>query len=183
MLKPLGFVIAEAENGEEGVKQFEAFQPDLVITDIVMPEMDGYEFARTLRGSYSQDLPLLASSASVSLGDRTLAIAAGCSDFLEKPIDMEKLLMRLQKYLNLQWIYEAEKTEPQVEKGEIIFPTSQELQTLYQAAKIGDIMVVEEEANRLAETESKYRAFSDRVRELAAEFDDGAIARLIEESR
>ncbi len=187
VLKLLGFLIAEAENGREALKQLEQFQPDLVITDIVMPEMDGYELVRTIRESYSQDLPVIASSASVSLAHRTLAIAAGCNDFIEKPVDLEKLLIRLQKYLNLQWIYLAtdfaEDETDGSEKREIIFPTSKELETLYRAAKIGDIMLIEKEATRLAEIEPKYRGFSDRVLELAAEFDDGAIAQLIEESR
>jgi len=180
VLKSLGFSIAEAENGREGLKHLAQFRPDLIITDIVMPEMDGYELVRTIRESYSQDLPVIASSASVSLVDRTLAIAAGCNDFLEKPVDLEKLLIPLQKYLNLQWIYEEGKTETQAEKGEIIFPTLEELQTLYHAAKIGDIMGVVEEATRLAEIKPKYRAFSDRILTLAAEFEDRAIVKLIE---
>ncbi len=181
VLKPLGFLIAEAENGREGIKQLEAFQPNLVITDIMMPEMDGYELARTIRQSYSQNIPILAASASVSLADQSLAITAGCNNFLEKPVDFEKLLMNLQKYLNLPWIYE-EKIQPKEDKREFIFPELEELKTMYQAAKIGDIQTIETEAERLKQLKSEYQPFCERVLAWASEFNDNAILLLLEEA-
>ena len=60
VLTPLDFRILEASNGREGLEQVEQGHPDLVITDIVMPEMDGYDFTRRVRESYSQDLPIIA---------------------------------------------------------------------------------------------------------------------------
>ncbi|MFB2839718.1 ATP-binding protein [Floridanema evergladense] len=179
-LKPLGFLIAEAENGREGLTKLAEFAADLIITDIAMPEMNGYEFVREIRQLYPQKLPVIASSASVSQSDQSLAIASGCNDFLEKPIDLEKLLIFLQKYLNLQWIYENKETETQPEQQEIIFPTSEELKTLYKAIKIGDITAVEEEAKRLAQMNSQYQDFRARILSLAAEFDESGIIKLIE---
>jgi len=180
VLRPLGFVISEAENGRDGLRKVEEFQPDLVITDILMPELDGYELSQAIRESYSQTLPILASSASVSLADKSLAIAAGCNDFLEKPIDIEKLFLRLQKYLQLTWIYEEQaETELRVEE-EMIFPTADELSPLWKATKIGDIEAIEEEAQRLKEKDSNYRVFGDRILGLAAEFDEMGIRSLLQ---
>lgn len=179
VLKSLGFLIAEAENGREGLEQLAKFKPDLVITDIVMPEMDGYELARTIRQSYSQELPILAASASVSQADQSLAIASGCNDFLEKPINLEKMLMFMQKYLNLQWIYAETETKVTPEQPEMILPTSEELKPLYQAIKIGDIEEVEEEAKRLAQMNPLYQGFCDRILTLAAEFDENGIIKLV----
>ncbi|MFB2839056.1 response regulator, partial [Floridanema evergladense] len=184
VLKPLGFLITEAENGREGLAKMAELSADLIISDIAMPEMDGYEFVKEIRQLYSPELPVLAASASVSHSDQNLAITAGYNDFLEKPLDLEKLLVFVQKYLNLQWIYEAKKFEAQPlqspEEEQMIFPTLEELTTLYQAVRIGDIMVVEEEAKRLAKINFQYQAFCDRILTLAAEFDEPEIRKLIE---
>ncbi|MDB9519158.1 ATP-binding protein [Roseofilum reptotaenium CS-1145] len=179
VLTPLHFRILEASNGREGLEQVEQGHPDLVITDIVMPEMDGYDFARIVRESYSQELPIIAASASVSLNDQNLAIAAGCNDFLEKPVDMEKLLIVLQKYLHMQWIYESIESVNVTEEAEIIIPKSDELVKLYKMAKIGDIVGIEQEAQRLKDLHPTYHGFCDRILTLAAEFEDKMIIQLI----
>ncbi|MDJ1180907.1 ATP-binding protein [Roseofilum sp. BLCC_M91] len=179
VLTPLGFRILEACNGREGLEQVKQEQPDLVITDIVMPEMNGYDFARQVRESYSQELPIIAASASVSLADQSLAIAAGCKDFLEKPVDMEKLLIVLQKYLNLQWVYESLESVSVATEQEIVFPKSHELLKMYEMAKIGDIVGIEQEAQRLKDVNPNYCGFCDRILTLAAEFEDKTIVELI----
>jgi CHASE2 domain-containing sensor protein/CheY-like chemotaxis protein len=179
VLTPLGFLIAEAESGQEGIKQLEIFQPDLIITDIMMPGMDGYEFARIIRKSYSQKSPILAASASVLQADQSLAIAAGCNDFIDKPLEMEKLFIKLQEYLKLRWIYEEREPEINRQKQEIIFPNPEELEIFVHAAKIGDIQTIETEAILLQEREPKYQVFCDRILVLASNFDDHAIISLL----
>ncbi len=180
ILTPLGFVISEAKNGREGLEKLVKVAPDLVMTDIIMPEMDGYEFAKGIRESYSQDLPVLAVSASVSLEDRNLAIAAGCNEFLDKPLDMEKLFTALKRYLHLQWIYEQKPSSLPCDPSPMIVPKPEYLQPLYRALKIGDIDAIEETAYRLKEKKSEYEAFSDRLLELTAEFDERGILELLE---
>ncbi|MDJ1176787.1 hybrid sensor histidine kinase/response regulator [Roseofilum capinflatum] len=180
VLTPLGFRILEASNGREGLEQVKQKQPDLVITDIVMPEMNGYDFARQVRESYSQELPIIAASASVSLADQSLAIAAGCKDFLEKPVDMEKLLIVLQKYLNLQWVYESIESVSVATEKEIVFPKNDELLKMYEMAKIGDILGIEQEAQRLKDIDPNYHGFCERILILAAEFEDKTIVELID---
>ncbi len=180
VLTSLGFVMAEAENGRVGLQKIQEFQPDLVITDIVMPEMDGYQLARAIRDVYSQELPILAASASVSLADQSLALAAGCNDFLEKPLDLEKLLSRLQKYLQIDWIYEKQDHLPKLElESEWVVPPPEKLVKIYQALKIGDIQMIEEEAQHLKAQESKYEKFCDRLLTLATEFDERRIIELL----
>ncbi|MBP0040238.1 MAG: response regulator [Roseofilum sp. SID1] len=180
ILTPLGFVISEAKNGREGLEKLVKVAPDLVMTDIIMPEMDGYEFAKGIRESYSQDLPVLAVSATVSLGDQNLAIAAGCNEFLDKPLDMEKLFTALKRYLHLQWIYEQKPSSLPCDPSPMIVPKPEYLQPLYRALKIGDIDAIEETAYRLKEKKSEYEAFSDRLLELTAEFDERGILELLE---
>ena len=208
LLTPLGFEFQEARNGEEGLTQAWSWQPDLIVTDLVMPILDGFEMARQLRsrsevarsgkasqeavadaeGQEFEELIIIASSASVMNGDEIESLGAGCNDFLGKPVDVDELLSMLQKYLQLDWVYEEHSSSdrgetsgsqtPQVEQA---MPPAEELQQILEAAKIGDIMVIELEARRLIEMDERYHAFGDRVLELAENFDDAAIAQLIEQ--
>lgn len=180
VLKPLGFLVDEAENGEEGLERLPEFQPDLVITDIVMPILDGYELARNIRAYHSKELPILAASASVSLADQSLAIAAGCNDFLEKPLDLEKLLIRLQKHLQLSWIYEETESASETEAQDLQIPPESELDLLYQATKIGDIEAIEQRVQDLKAQDPIYGLFCDRILALANEFDDQGILEFLD---
>ena len=106
----LGFKCAEAVNGEEGLTMAQQFQPDLIVTDLVMPVLDGFEMTRRLRHIPElKDAIVIASSASVMEIDQWKSLDVGCNDFLPKPIDIEKLLTLVQKYLELEWIYEEEQ--------------------------------------------------------------------------
>lgn len=180
VLQPLGFEIREAENGLVGLKAALEFQPDLIITDLVMPVMDGFEFARKLRKSKLSNVIAIASSASVSEADRGESITAGCDDFLPKPVDIQKLLLFVQKYLHLEWIYEDTEAIPTVTDGEFIVPPTAQLQSLHQAAKIGDIDAVESLAKAIASGDARYQVFSDRILALASEFEDNRIVELLE---
>jgi len=183
VLEPLGFVVAEAENGAVALAMLESFQPDLIITDIVMPVMNGYEFTAQVRQSYGQEVTIIASSASVSLSDQSQALAVGCNDFIPKPLDLEQLLSKLPKYLHFQWLYQPAATADLMAPSEpekIVFPPHDELVKLQRAVMIGDIAIVEEEALRLQGIAPEYGNFAQRVLELAEEFDAEAIRKLLE---
>lgn len=188
VLTPLGFQCQEAENGEEGIERARGFQPDLIITDLVMPVLDGFEMVRRLRALPEfRETIIIASSASVLENDQASSLEAGCNDFLHKPIDIEQLLAYLQKYLKLEWIYEELTATPQnaetvAIQAEQVIPPATELEKMLRAAKIGHIKSVKEEAQRLIALDERYRAFADRILALAAKFDDKAIAKLVEES-
>lgn len=108
LLESLDFIILEAANGEEGLTQATANKPNLIITDILMPVMDGYEFLAKLRASpLLQKIPVIVSSASVSTMDQQKSLEAGGDDFLAKPVEVEELFKILEKYLPISWIYES----------------------------------------------------------------------------
>ncbi|QIR36715.1 response regulator [Tolypothrix sp. PCC 7910] len=112
LLQELGFEIAEASNGEEALEKAGQFFPDLIITDLAMPVMDGFELTRRLRRLPEfQDLAIIVSSASVFESDEHKSIGVGADDFLPKPVQMEDLFLKLQQYLQVEWIYE--KLHPQ----------------------------------------------------------------------
>ncbi|MBN8419731.1 MAG: response regulator [Verrucomicrobia bacterium] len=105
MLEPLGIQIAVARNGREALDQLEARQNseepvDLVLMDIMMPEMDGLEAMRAIRKRTEwQNLPIIALTAKAMPSDQQQCLAAGASDYLAKPLNVEKLLSLIRVWM------------------------------------------------------------------------------------
>ncbi|OLP16334.1 hybrid sensor histidine kinase/response regulator [Leptolyngbya sp. 'hensonii'] len=185
MLEPLGFKVVEANNGQAGFNQAIEMRPDLIITDVVMAEMDGLEMTRRLRQIPDfAHLPIIASPASLSQVDVQDSLDAGCNSFFPKPIEFMGLLGELQRYLGVQWIYETEQ-EPAIaaatETLEWVVPPTAELKVLHEAAQGGFMTDVQQEANRLKQLAPQYTSFANKVLELSQQFDDEAIINLIEQ--
>ncbi len=183
-LIPLGFHCREAVNGEEGLKEALDFQPDLIITDLVMPILDGFEMVQELRSRLEfQNVIIIACSASVVSKKQAKNLKIGCNEFLDQPIDFQQLLVYLQKYLKLEWIYQELPTSLQPEEAttelELVIPSSVELEALLKPAKIGDITAITEAVHTLMVSNQHYRVFGERILQLAADFDDDAIVQLI----
>ena len=87
-----------AENGEAALQLMDTEHIDLVVLDIMMPKMDGYEFTKTLR-SVQNDLPILMVSAKQLPADRKQGFLAGTDDFMTKPVDEEEMLLRIKALL------------------------------------------------------------------------------------
>ena len=95
-LKHLSYEVAEAANGAEGLKQAEEEKPDIIIIDIMMPEMDGREVARQLRANPStKRIPILAATVLFHSEDLQSCLQAGCDDVLTKPFTMRQLREKL----------------------------------------------------------------------------------------
>ena len=107
LLAPLGFELRTAEDGQAALQQLSQSPCDLMITDIMMPRLNGLDMLRQLRQDEAyQTLPVIISSASVSEMDRHSSLAAGGDDFLTKPVEAEALLEMLAKHLHLRWIHQ-----------------------------------------------------------------------------
>jgi len=108
LLTPLGFQVLEATDGGQGLEIALAEKPDLILTDLVMPVMDGFEVVRRLRKAPGLDeTPVIAVSASVFDYHEAESFAAGCNAFIPKPVRADKLLDLLQRHLKLDWRYET----------------------------------------------------------------------------
>lgn len=98
-----GFVVVIARNGSEGVQLAHSELPDLIIMDLVLPEMDGFQATRELRLSpATRDIPVIALSASVLPEDQHRAIEAGCDAFEIKPVDFTSLLEQINRFLKVE---------------------------------------------------------------------------------
>ena len=184
MLTPLGFKLAEADDGVAGLDQALQMRPDLIITDIMMTHMDGLEMTRRLRQlSDFTDIPIIASPASLSQVDMQEAMDAGCSSFFPKPIEFTGLLGELQRHLELQWIYEEEPESSSAiatpGTAEWAAPPAAELAALYQAAQDGFMADIQQEAQRLKQLDVQYVPFANKLLELSQSFDDEAILELL----
>ena len=98
VLKMNNFNVFQANNGVDGLNVLEKEKIDLVIVDIMMPKMDGYEFTRELR-SYNPTLPVLMISAKQLPNDRKKGFMAGIDDYMSKPIDHEELILHINALL------------------------------------------------------------------------------------
>ncbi len=187
MLEPLGFKVTAAADGQAGLDCAIALRPDLIITDIVMPKLNGLDMTRRLRQlSDFQDLPIIASPASLSHVEKQESLDAGCSAFLPKPIDLELLLQELEQLLSLTWLY-GELTTPDVSQPAtepnktLIVPSQSELASLYRAARGGFIDEIQQEAEALKQLNPNYATFANQLIDLAQQFEDEAIIQLIEQ--
>jgi len=91
-------VVAEAADGIQAVEMFEKLNPDLVLMDISLPGMDGYEATRRIRETF-QSLPIIGLSAHAMQGEEARAREAGCDAFLTKPIDTKMFRETLRRFL------------------------------------------------------------------------------------
>ena len=95
-----GFDIVVAVDGEEGIKVASAESPDLILMDMSLPVMDGWEATRQLKGrDDTRNTPIIALTAHAMSGDRDKAMEAGCDDYLSKPVDLPQLLAKIEKIL------------------------------------------------------------------------------------
>jgi len=99
-LERRGYQVVVAMDGEEAIEMVRAHGPDLLLLDISLPILDGFEVARHIRAdSQLCALPILGLSAHAMQGDREMALAAGCDDYDTKPVEMERLLGKIQLLL------------------------------------------------------------------------------------
>ena len=111
LLSGIGFEITEATNGQDGLDQVVEFKPDLIITDLSMPVMNGLEMIRNLRMLSFDYLPIIVSSASVFESDQHESLEVGGDEFLPKPVQATELFQKLQKHLKFDWIYDFPQSQ------------------------------------------------------------------------
>ncbi|MEG3927279.1 MULTISPECIES: ATP-binding protein [unclassified Microcoleus] len=176
LLSPIGFIVYEAENGQKGLDKIADVQPNLVITDIVMPIMDGYEMVKSLRQLPSfANLSVIVSSASVFESDLQKSIEIGANEFLPKPIEADSLLNTLKSLLKLEWIYEEKLQPPSTreltkEVVEIVPPSHEDLLILYNLSRKGLINDLLQELTRIELIDKEFIPFIQHLREFAKAF-------------
>ncbi|MBD1914757.1 MULTISPECIES: hybrid sensor histidine kinase/response regulator [Cyanophyceae] len=179
-LAPLGFQLLEAANGQEGLALAVQHQPDVVLVDLVMPLMDGFEMTRRLKQIPAlQIVTVIAISASVMEFDYHQSQAACCDDFLPKPIHEPALLEKLQLHLGLEWLYEptplapptsAPPQIPSLPLSPAAIPPESELDTLLNLALMGDLKGVVAHTEHIEHRQPQWAPFTTQLRQLALSY-------------
>jgi CheY-like chemotaxis protein len=187
MLEPLNFDLILAANGKEAVEMAAQFSPDLILIDLVMPVMSGFEAVPKIRALPGlADVPIIAVSASeVGFGPEQ-SRRVGVNDFLPKPVAMELLLEKLKKYLDLEWIIRSETTVKATGDRTTIIETGQappkpDLEALYEMSRLGDILGLRNYLRKLNESSKHYQHFTKRVSKMAETFDFQRIQTFLKE--
>ncbi|MGL5806646.1 MAG: ATP-binding protein [Xenococcaceae cyanobacterium] len=190
LIKPLGFETNEAEDGQQGLKVAASWQPDLIITDVAMPVMDGYEMIEQLRLSPQlKDIPAIVSSASVFASDKQKSLNSGANDFLPKPIQVESLLEILRKHLQLEWVYEEQELKDSQETAivtsnastELVFPEAEDMNLLQDLIRKGLINNLLKEIDRIEKLDNRFVPFTQKIRQLARSYQLKQLRTFIEE--
>ena len=189
LLEPVGFVVLEAVNGVRGLERVLKEKPDLIVTDLAMPELDGFEMTRRLRARPEfQELPIVASSARAYQTDREKSAEAGCNDFLPNPIVGKRLLALLQTHLELEWIYEKAEAVPSylyaseadMQPEDIVPPPEPILKQIYELAAGGLFFEIEEILDRLEKLAPKFCPFTRQIFECTEDFESEKIMEYIQ---
>ena len=155
LLRPLGFHLVEAVNGRDGLDKAIDSQPDLIITDLVMPEMDGFELIRHIRQSSElQKMVIFTVSASAFAEDQTRSVTTGSDAFLPKPVQADTLFDQLERHLNLTWLEQARVEETDISDQPIVFPAPKTIAELYELSMNGEIGELAERVRALAQSDA-----------------------------
>ncbi|MBF0289348.1 MAG: transporter substrate-binding domain-containing protein [SAR324 cluster bacterium] len=190
MLTPLGFNILEAVNGLDCVNQTMKHKPKLILLDIRMPEMDGFEAMSRIREmSFGQDIIVIIISASAFNHNRQESLDAGADDFIAKPFRLNQLLNILQQHLQLEWIYSEETTKESQSKSKNFKPdrTSNTvtlprelLEKLNDLSMRGNIRGIQQTLHQLEE-DGQFPEFVAEMRQLTKMFQIEKVQSLIQD--
>ncbi|MCG3208188.1 MAG: Sensor histidine kinase RcsC [Anaerolineae bacterium] len=186
LLSPLGFVVSKAGSSADALAQLAAHPFEAVITDLRMPDMDGFELISRLRANReSSHLLIIASSASVLGHDQQRSLDVGANAFVPKPVQVLKLLDILQHHLQLEWIYEAPPQDPKNQPSTLPddFSLAPDiLARLDYLTTVGDIHALRDYARHLQQT-GELGAFGQTLEQLTKDFELDKIQALLNKYR
>ncbi len=185
LLAPLGFTVLEAKTGREAVIQAENRQPSLILLDLTMPDLDGFDVLRLIRANpATTQTPVFALSARVFEEDRQRSQQAGFDAFVPKPINLDELLALVGQYLNLHW-----QTRPATVSAvtsalnlDTRVPAPAHLAQLHDLARMGDIRGILIQLDELEREDARHQPFVATLRQFADEFDTQSIKKYVETS-
>jgi CheY-like chemotaxis protein len=188
ILQPLGFEIALAEDGQEAIDQTQNWRPDLILMDMIMPNVTGFEATQTIRSIPAlKTIAIIGTSASAFEKEEERVKLVGCDAFISKPVHVENMVLLIGELLNLQWQYQRPLTEmvsssTGSEEAELAHPPLELLRQWHTLAmEEGDLLAIEDAAESLLREQPKYAPFVEKMQSFTSSMDiDGAIQFLAE---
>ncbi|MEH1873642.1 CHASE2 domain-containing protein [Nostoc sp.] len=195
LLQEVGCRTLEASDGKHGLQMVTEHHPDVIVLDLAMPNMDGFELMLHLQENpQTRIIPIIVSTASVFEENRQQSLKAGATAFLPKPLQIDELFNALHSAfdaaakrspLKFDCIYSQSKPEhlsannQQIDNSELILPSQDILQQLYHLAMMGDIPAIEGIIGELTKKDSQLTAFATELSILTANFQTAKIRKFL----
>jgi signal transduction histidine kinase/DNA-binding NarL/FixJ family response regulator len=183
ILQPLGFEVAQAASGLECLDLYASFQPDLILMDLAMPGMDGWEASYILRRKQMSAVPIAIVSANAF--DKGMDNPAGirAEDFFIKPVNVGELLDWIGARLSLEWITQtpAAPIAPAAPPL-LVFPPAAVMTSLRELIRIGYVRGIQNKLDEIGALDPRYQHFTQTMRNFAARFQLDAMADFVREN-
>jgi signal transduction histidine kinase/CheY-like chemotaxis protein len=185
LLEPLGFVVVGAGGGREGLLLAEEINPNLILLDIAMPHMDGWEVAQRLRRQPGKRAAILILSANAIDPHHMLEAERLYDDSLMKPIDLRQLLKKIHALADIEWLYETKPpaNTPPAATIPPALPSDGDIDELIQLGEIGHVSRILEKLSEIESGSPQYREFTSRMRLMVNAFDLGRYRFALQEVR
>jgi PAS domain S-box-containing protein len=182
ILQPLGFEIIEAVDGQDAFDKLRQIHPQVILLDLVMPGVDGFEVARQIRQKPEwRDVKIVAVSASAYEQTRQKSLNCGCDEFIAKPLRMKELLEKLQTLLSLTWVYEELPEAALFPASQTLtLPSPEALSHLFDLASRGHLRKLLRELDELDQTAPQCVFFTSELRDFARQFQMDQMCHYIE---
>lgn len=159
LLSPLGFDVKEAENGKQAIEIWDEWSPNIILMDMRMPVMDGYEATRRIKTTMKgQATVIIAVTASALEEDRELILSEGCDGYIRKPFRDVEIFEEFEKQLGLKFVYEVfqpiaakskEETRSFDFQREFSGLSTSQIKNLYHAVSVGDVTSINHLVNSI----------------------------------
>ncbi|WP_407887142.1 CHASE2 domain-containing protein [Scytonema sp. NUACC26] len=186
LLQEIGCRILEAIDGKQGLQLATEYKPDIILLDLAMPNMNGFELMVHLQAhSQTSCIPIIVSSANVFESNRQQSLQAGATAFVGKPLQIDELFNALRSVLKVDWIYvqstpEQLASQPdKVTNSQFILPSQEVLQRLYHLAMMGDILEIEEILDELVKKNQQLDPFVTELSKLTTNFQTAKIRKML----
>jgi CheY-like chemotaxis protein len=180
MLEPLGFQVIQAANGQEAVRLTALHNPDLILMDLAMPLLDGWQTSHLIRRNVLSQAPIIVVSANAFADDRERSIEAECNDYLAKPVYVPALLDKIKTHLQLEWLKRPEPlTGP---AAPLIAPSIEALNALYELGAEGYVKGILEKLDWLEQQEPLSASYLQSLRSQVKRFQLNDFNRRLEDA-
>jgi signal transduction histidine kinase/CheY-like chemotaxis protein/purine-cytosine permease-like protein len=183
ILQPLGFDIAQAASGLECLDLYAGFQPDLILMDLAMPGMDGWEASYILRRKQMSAVPIAIVSANAFDKGMENPAAIRAEDFFIKPVNVSELLDWIGARLSLEWITQTREEPPAPAAPQaLVFPPAAVMSALRELIRIGYVRGIQNKLDEIGALDPRYQPFTHTMRNFAARFQLDAMADFVREN-
>jgi signal transduction histidine kinase/CheY-like chemotaxis protein/purine-cytosine permease-like protein len=180
VLAPLGFTVEQAASGIECLQLYQQFEPDIILMDLAMPEMDGWQATHIIRNLHDSDIPICIVSANAF--DRNLENTSNITadDFLVKPVNLLDLMNWIASHLALEWIYEYSKQKEQLDiELEYQPPPIERMESILSMIELGYMAGVRNHINEIEDQDEADEAFVSKLKKYAESFDLNGMSQFV----